>query len=465
MKPTLIILTVLAALAFAGPASAAPKLDWKPCDDGFECATAKVPLDYDHPSGRKLELALTRARAADPKTRLGSVFFHPGGPGGSGVDSIHNAPPQAIAAVTRRYDIIGFDARGAGHSHPVADCKVDSERDGARSQPFIRPETLDVGTFVDHTMSYLRRCMKVNGDVMAHMSSAEVARDLDELRAAVGDKRLNYIGHSQGTLVGADYASLFPGRVGRMILDSPVDAETWTHEPFEAIREQTASLEDELDRFFAATGFSEDDFDDLMEQLDRKPLGSLDGNDLRAAAMAISSPREWPAFKDALVAAQHGDGGALRAMTDEYYGGALFGFDLEVATNAADQLYPRRVKPFLRAGRHSAALFPHFFNNSGYEEMAYGLLPISREGAYHGPFRNSYKSAPALVIGTTHDPYTPYVWAKHLTHDLGNARLLTYRGDGHGAVTDLNPCILGHMLPYLEEGVLPPTGASCKQDL
>jgi hypothetical protein len=97
--------------------------------------------------------------------------------------------------------------------------------------------------------------------------------------------------------------------------------------------------------------------------------------------------------------------------------------------------------------------------------LAYGLLPVSDADAFHGPFRNSYAAPPALVIGTTNDPYTPYVWAQRLTHDLGNARLLTYNGDGHGAVTDLNPCIVGNMLAYLEAGVLPPAGASCDQVL
>jgi pimeloyl-ACP methyl ester carboxylesterase len=464
MKSTLLVLTVLAALSLAGPASAAPKIDWKPCDDGFECATVKVPLDYDRPHGRTIELALTRARAADSATRLGSVFFHPGGPGDSGVDSIHNAPPQAIAAITRRYDVIGFDSRGAGHSRPVVDCKVDQERDGVYSQPFARPETLDVLALVDHTQRYLRRCTRLNGDLLEHMSSADVARDLAVLRAAVGDERLNLIGHSYGTFVGATYASMFPGRTGRMVLDSPMDAETWVDAPFETTREQTAGLEDELKRFLAATGFPEDDFDDLMAQLDREPLGSLDGDDLRIAFMSITSPREWPAFKDALTQAQHGDGSALRDLADGFYGGRLLNPDLAVATQAADQRYPHRVAPFLRAGRHAAALFPHFANNSGYSELAYGAMPVSDADAFHGPFRNSPGAPAALVIGTTHDPYTPYVWAKHLTHDLGNAQLLTYRGDGHGAVTDLNPCIVGHMLAYLEEGVLPPEDARCVQE-
>jgi len=454
----LTFLTLLATLALGASASASQKLDWKPCKTGFECATATVPLDYDRPQGRTTELALTRARAVDPATRIGSVFVHPGGPGGSGVDFVQNAPPPAIAAITRRFDVIGFDARGAGHSRPLIDCHVDQERQGVYSQPFGPP-------VVERTADYLQRCMKLNGGLMQHMSSADVARDLDRLRDAVGDQRLNLIGHSYGTFVGATYASMFPAHTGRMVLDSPMDAETWVHRPFEAVREQTAGLEDGLNRFFMKTGFAHDAFDDLLAHLDRKPLGDLDGNDVRIAAMSVTSPREWPAFKAALERAQQGDGGALRAMTDDFYGGALFNADLAVAEQGLDQRYPHRIGPFLRAGQRAQALFPHFAFNNGYSELPYGLVPVSDEDAFFGPFRNSSKANPVLVIGTTHDPYTPYVWAKRLTHDLGNARLLTYRGDGHGAITDLNPCVVGNMLAYLEDGVLPPEGARCDQML
>jgi pimeloyl-ACP methyl ester carboxylesterase len=315
------------------------------------------------------------------------------------------------------------------------------------------------------TPAYIRRCMQRNGDLMEHMSSADVARDFDQLRAAVGDERLTLIGHSYGTFVGATYASMFPARTGRMVLDSPMDAGTWVHRPFAALREQSAALEHELDRFFAATGFSESVFDALVARLNRTPLGNLDGNDVVIAAMAVASPREWPAFKDALDQARRGDGKALRVFTDQWYSGGLVGLDLALAEQALDQQYPHRVGAFLRAGFHAAALFDHFALENGFSELAYGLLPVSDADAYHGPFRNSHAAPPALVIGTTNDPYTPYIWAQRLTHDLGNARLLTYNGDGHGSITDLNQCIVGHLLAYLEAGVLPPASASCDQVL
>jgi hypothetical protein len=241
-----------------------------------------------------------------------------------------------------------------------------------------------------------------------------------------------------------------------------MDADTWAHRPFEAVREQTASLEHSLSRFFAATGTSEDDFDALLEDLDEHPLGGLDGDDARIAAMVgLYSSADWPGLADAIAQARGGDGAALRGLADEWYGDGLFAADLMAVTQALDQRYPDRVGPFLRAGRHAASLFPHFALNSGYSELSFGLMPVDDRSAFHGPFSNSRRSGTALVIGTRHDPYTPYAWAKRLTADLGDARLLTFRADGHGSITSLNPCIVGHLLAYLEAGALPEKGATC----
>ncbi|HEX2415050.1 MAG TPA: alpha/beta fold hydrolase [Thermoleophilaceae bacterium] len=487
-RALLLILAGIAALALTSEASASPpvpRLDWQPCDGSFECATARVPLDHDRPHGRKIELALIRAPAADPDSRIGSLFVHPGGPGSPGTDNIRNAPPPVIGLLTRRFDLVGVDLRGEGASSPTLDCRVDHETAGLNAQPFFGPDTLDVGALVGRARSYVQRCQELNGELMGHMSTADVARDLDLLRAAVGDERLTFLGNSYGSLVGATYTSLFPGRTRALALTAAVDADAWTNRPFEALREQTAGLEDVLDRFFSACaanqqacGFGESDpetaFDDLLGRLDREPIpapGSasgrdLDGDDLRVAgALAVLSPRQWPRFASGLRQAQQGEGSILRTMTDEFYGGASQGHDVSLATLALDQRYPRRVEPFLDAGRQAARLFRHFaaFNN-GYNELPLGLVRARRGDAYHGPFRHSAKSPAALVVGTTHDSNTPYVWAKRLTADLGNARLLTFRGDGHDALTSLNACLVGHLLAYLEETVLPHEGASCQRE-
>jgi pimeloyl-ACP methyl ester carboxylesterase len=483
-------LAAAALLAFAPVAGAAPAqstagpvpdLEWRECGDGFDCATAEVPLDYDRPRGRTIELALVRDPAADPDQRIGSLFLNPGGPGGSGVRFLREAPPIAREVVGRRFDLIGFDPRGVGSSRPTLDCGVNQETSGVYPQPFTRPDA-DLTAHVHRARAYVDRCAARNSDLMKHVSTGDVARDLDLLRAAVGDAKLTYIGVSYGTLIGATYASLFPGKARALVLDSPIDAETWTRRPFEAFREQTASGENVLDRFFAACaahqdscGFGGDDpedaFDDLAARLDAQPLPvpgaePVDGDDLRFVAYdSMYDQAEWPGLATALSSAAAGDGRPLRELVDSAYRRRADGsyepfWDAYFGVTALDQDYPGRIQSFLEAGRHSYSLFDHLWFNSGYNELPQGISPYESRDVFRGPFRNA-GAAPALVIGGTHDPATPYHWAKRLVADLGNARLVTVRGNGHGTITSLDPCVLVPMLTYLETGTPPDEGLTC----
>jgi pimeloyl-ACP methyl ester carboxylesterase len=293
-----------------------------------------------------------------------------------------------------------------------------------------------VGALVSRAAGYVHRCRTFNRELMPHMSTADVARDLDLLRAAVGDKRLTFLGNSYGSLVGATYTSLFPGHTRALALTGAVDADAWTNRPFEAIREQTNGLEHGLSRFFTACaansdacGFGGKDpetaFDEPLERLDRQPIPApgaasgreLDGDDLRVATVAaILSPFQWPRLASGLSQAEQGDGTILRTLADQFYGGASQGHDVVLATLALDQRYPRRVEPFLDAGRQAARLFPHFaaFNN-GYNELPLGLVRARRGDAYHGPFpaleqvadrargRDHARSEHALRVGQAPD--------------------------------------------------------------
>ena len=320
---------------------------------------------------------------------------------------------------------------------------------------------------------------------MRHVSTADVARDLDLLRAAVGDRKLSYIGVSYGTMIGATYASLFPGKARALVLDAAIDAETCTQRPFEAFREQSASGENVLDRFFAACarsqevcGFGgedpEDAFDDLADRLDAQPLPvpgapPVDGDDLRSSAFDVMySQADWPVLADALRNVEAGDGRLMRELVDGNYarrpdGSYVPFYDAYFAVTALDQDYPRTVRPFLDAGRHSHSLFDHFWYNSGYNELPQGISPYESRDVFRGPFRHSAAAPPAFVIGGTHDPSTPYRWSKRLAADLGNARLVTVRGNGHGALTELDPCVLVPMLAYLEDGTPPEKGLTCRR--
>jgi pimeloyl-ACP methyl ester carboxylesterase len=276
LRVALLALALAAIALTAAPAGAAerapvPQLDWKDCDDGSQCATAEVPLDHSRPHGRMIDLALVRFPAVDREHRIGSLFIHPGGSGGAGVQFVRGAPPQVLALIGRRFDVIGVDTRGVGASRPAFDCDADPEQLGVYSQPFPRPDTLDVPALAARTKAYVRRCAQRNGALLAHMSSADMARDFDLLRAAVGDRKISFIGKSYGSLVGATYASLFPGRARALLLADPMDADATpalvvgiTHDPwtpFAWARRTVADVVDlgsDIDRFIWNPGDGND---------------------------------------------------------------------------------------------------------------------------------------------------------------------------------------------------------------
>jgi pimeloyl-ACP methyl ester carboxylesterase len=455
-----------------------PYLDWTDCGDGFQCATATVPLDYDHPRGRTVQIALIRRPAIDQANRIGSLFLNPGGPGQSGIDFVRAAPPPAFQAVSR-FDVIGFDPRGLGASRPaVLDC---GDSPAFRS-PLPRPDSVDKLAFLVDTFDYVRDCRVLNRDLLAHLSSANVARDLDLLRAAVGDPRLNYLGFSYGSVIGATYASLFPGRARAMVLDSPIDVQKYYDNPNGQWREHAGGHEHVLDRFMAACtaspagcGFGGADpkaaFDALLARLDVAPIPSsdpadprlLDGDTVRFIfESGLRARFLWPFLAQGLSLAQQGDGGGLLAFAggsgnparDDFQNGVL----------GVDQEYRRwPILDYFTLAERSYRDFPHFWFLSGYWDLVRAQWLAEDFDAFRGRIRNPSHAAPILLVGMTHDPATPYFQAERLAADLGNARLLTFDADGHGAITTLDPCVLENVTRYLDDGILPAPGTTCVQ--
>jgi pimeloyl-ACP methyl ester carboxylesterase len=472
-------LAVAATLAAAAPAGAAappvPELDWHDCDRGFQCATAEVPRDYARPHGATVRLAVVRRPAVDQAHKIGSLFLNPGGPGGSAVDFVREAPDVAFR-ILPRFDWVGFDPRGVGGSEPAVDCD--------EPDPFapMTPDTFDRATLLARARSLAQLCQNRDPAFLASLTTANAARDMDLLRRAVGDEQLSYVGLSWGGMLGETYASLFPGRARALVLDSPADGDVWLNDPFAAAAEQTVGFERSLQRFFAACAADrqtcrfgldgpEDAFDDLVERLDATPIDlgdgrSLDGQDVLAIALeSMYDKRYWPALAAGLAAAEHDDATALRAL-----GGVVMGpgydllYDVFDSYLSVERRYPQRLAPYIRHAEHRQALAPHF-GSGAYELAAQLFWPIRPRSAFYGPYRNAAGATPALILHTTHDPATPYEWGKRVRRDLGNARLLTYRGDGHGVVTELNPCIGAALVAYVEDQRLPPEGASCEQDV
>ena len=484
----------LASLAIT-PAAGAP-IRWRACtEDGFQCATVKLPLNYAKPRAGSVRIALTRLPASDRANRIGSLFVNYGGPGGSGVDATQRFGAELFAGLTDRFDLVGFDPRGVGASTPSIDCKVNPETTGIYAQPFATPETLRRARFLARNRRYVRACDKRNGRILAHVSTADVARDLDRLRAMVGDRKLTYLGFSYGTFLGATYAALFPHRMRALVLDGALDASGYVHRPTNALREQTGGFERALGRYFAAcaanptyctwTGGGEPEtaFDGLVERARRMPIAApdddvtggdaraVDGDDiLNGALNDLYAKQQWPELTQALNRATTGDASLFRAINNAGYGreadgGYDAGVDRYFTIGAADQRYGRRVQPLLDVGASSWATFDHFWFNSGYAEVAFPLYPVKSAGSFGGSFKVPRSASPPLVVGTVYDPATVYRQARRLTAELGNARLLTMNGDGHTAYGANSPCINAAINAYVIKRTLPPKNTVCQQEV
>ena len=456
-----------------------PALDWRPCHDGFECASAPLPRDYRRPHGAKVRLGLVRHPAVDPGRRIGTLFFNPGGPGAVAAEIVDRVSPSVYQALSR-FDVVAFEQRGVGASEPAIDC-----HELPRPYAPMTPDSFDLPELLRRARRLAELCLNRDPAFLASVNTGNVARDLDVLRAAVGDERLSYLGVSYGGMIGETYASLFPGRARALVLDSPVDADVWLNRPLDAITEQDVSAEGSLDRFFVACAadqatcrFGGDDperaYDDLLARLDADPLpagagSTIDGNELRTVThAALHSKRFWRPLAAALSGLQAGDASALLALRSEVIGaGDDLLLDVLETYTSVERRYPRRIHRYLDFAGREFAVAPHFATSflGAFEEVRHQFWPVKARGAFYGPFRNPPSATPVLVLHTTHDPATPYAWGRRVVRQLGNARLLTVHGDGHGILTQLNVCALLAVIPYLDHGELPPSGATCEQDV
>ena len=482
---------VLGSLLAAPSGALAQALEWRDCGDGFQCATLAVPRDHSEPGGPTLDLAVARLPARDPANRIGSLFMNFGGPGDAGAETLRGIPPEAFASVADRFDLVSWDPRGTGSSSGAIDCAVNQETQGLNSQPFPKPlDPASEAAFVERTRAYVARCVeRSDPGILPYIATTNTVRDLDLLRAAVGDSKLTYLGYSGGTFIGAQYATLFPGGARALVLDGAVDHESYVNRPIEDFREQTAAAERAFGRFLMACaaqanacGFGGEDpwtaFDELAARLDGEPLPvpgapdrPVDGDDARWAAILSTYAKQlWPIMAEALAQAQAGDGTGLRLLADAFYGrredGSYDPFnDRYMAITSLDLAWPGdAVQTYLDTGRHSFRMHDRFWAND-YGTLGFGLWPVEAVGAYRGPVDNPADAATALVVGTTYDSATPYVWARSLAADLGNARLLTMSGDGHTAFPGSSACVDAAVERYLEALELPAEGTVCRQEV
>jgi pimeloyl-ACP methyl ester carboxylesterase len=490
----MLLLAAPAAMAKSGKGSSG--LNWKDCGDaGSQCAVAAVPYDYDHPGGDRLHINVAKSPATGKK--IGSLFFNFGGPGAPAAIYVEFLGADLFPVLNEHFDIIGMDPRGTGDpgSENSVWCNANAEQESIYSEPFTTPFNLDAGALIRKDARYQKKCFQnSNRKLLDHTSTADVARDMDFIRNAVGDPKMTYLGFSYGTFLGATYASLFPNKMRAVVLDGPVNANSYINHPMQDLKAQTAGFERALQRFFqacaahqdACEGFGGDDphmaFDDLIDQADASPIPAagytsdprpVKGDDIRAAGVAeMYSKFAWPGLADALAKAQAGDGSGIRQLVDEDW----YGRDPDTGEydpindryfilTANEQRYRKDVGTYLSAGEDCWETFDHAYDNCGYSELNYGLWPGKAKDVFRGPFHVPKSAQTPLVVDTTYDPATPYRGGLLLARDLGNARVLTMKGDGHTAYQNGSDCIDLAVEDYLINKVLTPPGTKCQQDV
>jgi pimeloyl-ACP methyl ester carboxylesterase len=488
---TLCVCAALAVLLAGAPAALARKaqaLDWTSCGDAadVQCTTLAAPLDYDRPGGRTLDVHVARVPAADPANRIGTLFLNLGGPGAPMAAYIEAFGRGRFPALSARYDLVGLDPRGTGETEGAIDCKVDQETDGIYSEPFYTPLNLDAQALLSKDRRYVQRCLSLNDPrLLSHFSTANTARDMDLLRDRLGERKLNYLGFSYGTFLGATYATLFPRNYNRFVLDGPLDADQYVNDPTQGLLEQTSGFERALGRFFQAcaadqTACSEfggadpwKEYDALIDRANEAPIPAsgyaddprpVSGDDILNASLSELYRRQfWGELAYALRQAELGDGSYIRQLSDEYYGvpGTVPDTDRYFILGAVEQRYSRNLLRYFRGGNNAWGQYDHFYLNVGYVELNYGLWPVHDRDAYRGPFHVPASASTPLVVANTYDPATPFNGARRLVRDLGNARFLKVRADGHTAYRRTGPCADAAINGYLLDGVLPPAGTVC----
>jgi pimeloyl-ACP methyl ester carboxylesterase len=453
-------------------------LQWSDCNSGDQCSTLTVPLDYARPSGRTIRLNVLKVPAADPGSRLGSLVVNPGGPGEPGASyAVQGAFGQPLRD---HFDIVGFDPRGTGSSSPV-DCLSDSDLDAYLAEDPDPSTASELATFEAEQRAIAAGCPRLSGAIAAHVSTVESARDMDILRAALGDARLTYLGASYGTKLGATYAQLFPHRVGRFVLDGALDL---TLSSRQQTLQQAAGFQQALESYAASCvnadigcflGKTVPDavttISDLVARITATPLPAQDGrvltggNAFSGIAVTLYSRSYWVLLSSALRAALGGDGSQLLRLADAY---TARNSDGTYANNSMEAFYdisclddPSSI-PFSQV----PAQFPAFEKASPFfgRVFAWGLTAcrgFTPRSDQPVPTVHAKGAAPIVVIGTTRDPATPIQWAVAMAHQLDSGVLVRRDGDGHTGYQTGNPCVDNAVESYLVSGVVPQDKTSC----
>jgi pimeloyl-ACP methyl ester carboxylesterase len=440
----------------------------------YECGKVSVPQDWSKPTGgKRFSIALLRARATHQSNRIGSLLVDPGGPGGSGVDLAAYLSVGLPAEITQRFDIVGFDPRGVGSSDQVK-CFSDADLDasfGADPDP-VSPADFDKAVTLSRKMA--QSCGSKYGDALPLFSTEQAARDMDAIRAALGEQKLTYLGYSYGTLLGAVYAQLFPTRVRAFVLDGAVDP---TLSSVASAESQAKGFERAFDNFAAwckdnaaKCPIGPDARAVVTSAIDSARRSPVTGSGGRAATAgwvqtavvsSLYSQEQWTQLATAIDNLRKGNAAGVLRLADSYAERDARGrysnlFDANAAVNCADDASTPPVDKLRALQTEWRQKYPLFGASS-----ALNLLCAQWPGK-----RDPYPAAaakgapPILVVGTTGDPATPYEQTPKLAAMLGTGVVLTWQGEGHTAYPQTR-CITSAVNQYLIDLTVPAKGTSC----
>jgi pimeloyl-ACP methyl ester carboxylesterase len=473
----------------SAPRPGAP-IQWAPCKPaatdqsrippGAECGMLSVPVDYNKPDGDVAQIAMIRIKASGEK--IGSLIVNPGGPGESGVEAAASLVPTLPQSVRDRFDLVGFDPRGVANSTPAVWCNSDADNDRLRADPQVDYTPAGVEHIEKETKDFVQRCVdKMGKEFLENVGTASVAKDLDSIRAALGDEKLTYLGYSYGTRIGSAYAEEFPDKVRAMILDGAVDPNA---DPIEADLRQAAAFQQAFNDYAADCAKSPDCplgtdpakavdvYRSLVEPLVEKPAKTKDPRGLSysdaivGTILPLYSPSLWRHLTQALSELQDGKGNTMLTLADLYMGRDAQGHynnstDVRVAVNCVDQPAVTDRAKTVEEDRRSRELAPfmsygEFTGHAPLETCAF--WPVPPTSTPHQIKVNGLP--PILVVSTTNDPATPYQAGVDLAKQLGGT-LVTFDGTQHTVVFQGNACVDDIAARYLVDVTVPPPNTRC----
>lgn len=457
----------------------AQSLDWSSCYNNFDCSYVQVPIDYQNLALGRFKLGVLRHKATRQKDRIGSLVLNPGGPGASGVEYAYNAEYIFSADLLQKYDIVGFDPRGVGESAPIR-CLDDRQTDESYSAD-SKPDTAEeLRILIEQVRAYAKKCYSRTKNVL-HYSTRDSARDMDILRAALKEKKLNFLGVSYGTYLGTLYAELFPEHVGRMVLDGAVSPNV---NSADQNLTQAIGFDMALDAFISDCYLKEEctlaqpiekgraEIISLFENSAKSPLTSTTGRAVTESlivlgtASALYDPSMgWPQLRVGLAEAEKGDGTTLLSLADDY---AQRRSDGTYSNNEADAAFvidcldwrgarsTESIKELAKKFTEKAPVFGPYLAYSG---LSCQFITAPVQSAMK---TGEIVTSPIIIIGTTRDPATPYVWAQELHDAIQNSRLISLEADGHTGYGHGSTCVDSAVDRYFLTGILPTSDLTCK---